>query len=74
MIGKSKIIFLFYFLQLISKFFFPCHFIFVFGSYQSFDVCLYERILLLVLLIGVLVFKFGGHPSLFHALMFPYFW
>jgi hypothetical protein len=33
--------------------------------------CLY--ILLLVLLTGVLVLKFGGHPGLFHTLMFPYF-
>jgi hypothetical protein len=30
--------------------------------------------LLLVLLTGVLVFKFGGRPSLFHTLIFPYVW
>jgi hypothetical protein len=23
---------------------------------------------------GVLVFKFGGRPGLFHTLMFPYLW
>jgi hypothetical protein len=33
--------------------------------------CLY--ILLLVLLTGVLVFKFRGLPGLFHTLTFPYF-
>jgi len=30
--------------------------------------------LLLVLLTGVLVFKFGRRPGLVHTLMFPYFW
>jgi hypothetical protein len=30
--------------------------------------------LLLVLLTGVLVFKFGGRLGLFHTLMFSYFW
>jgi hypothetical protein len=30
--------------------------------------------LLLVMLTGVLVFKFGGRLDLFHTLIFPYFW
>jgi hypothetical protein len=32
-----------------------------------------KKKLLLVLLTGVLVLKFGGRPSLFHILTFPYF-
>ena len=35
--------------------------------------CFDEKILLLVLLTVVSVFEFGGHPGLFHTLMFPYF-
>jgi hypothetical protein len=36
--------------------------------------CFYEKLLLLILLTGVLVFKFGGFSGLFHTLTFPYFW
>jgi hypothetical protein len=73
------ILFLFYFLHLISEFFLlfcliSCYFIFVSDSNYPLDVWFYKKILLLVLLTGVSVFKFGECLGLFHTLMFPYFW
>ena len=60
--------FFLYFLDFIFEFFYFCHFIycqFIFFSNSnfSFDVCSCERILLLVLT-GVLVFKFEGRPGI----------
>jgi hypothetical protein len=79
MIGESAIkfsppVYFLHFTPQILSFLFHYLFLVLFLFLTAINLlmfCLY--ILLLVLLTGVLVTKFGGRPSLFHTLTFPYF-
>jgi hypothetical protein len=81
--GAVKIFFssLFFALHSTSSFFqfYIFVFIIIFFVLTAINILMFVSvekiyILLFVLLIGVLVFKFGGCPALSHTLMFPYFW
>jgi len=78
MIGEGMAIFIFYFSDLICKFsFFFLFLVILFLLLTAINLLMFvsmRKILLLVLLTGVLVFKFGRRLDLFHTLMFPYFW